>query len=128
MLRIENILYITNRDLVPMITCLNFSVSLFIIGLVGIVWNKRNFITVLICIELMFFSIGLNFVIFSVYTHNLSGEILTLLVITSAASETAIGLSILVVAYRLINGSLHIVFFNIFLLRLILIILYSLVL
>jgi len=57
----------------------------------------------LLCIELMFFSIGLNFVFFSIYTNNIVGQILTLLIVTTAAAETAIGLSLLVVAYRLVQ-------------------------
>jgi NADH-quinone oxidoreductase subunit K len=55
----------------------------------------------LLCIELMFFSISLNFIYFSIYGHTTVGQILALLVITTAAAETAVGLSLLVVAYRL---------------------------
>ena len=51
----------------------------------------------------MFFSISLNFIFFSVFLHNFLGQIFSLLVITSAATETAIGLSLLVTAYRLGN-------------------------
>ena len=83
---------------IPLIVLLNFSLFLFSIGLVGIVSSKKNFLILLLCIELMFFSISLNFVFFSVYLHNLLGQILCLLVVLSAASETAIGLSLLVTA------------------------------
>ena len=86
-----------------MIVCLNYTAFLFFLGLVGIIWNKRNFIIMLLCIELMFFSGGLNFIIFSVYFYNITGQVLALLVVTTAAAETAIGLSLLVIAYRLIN-------------------------
>jgi len=95
--------YIVIGDLIPLIVCLNFSTFLFISGLVGIVWNRRNFIIMLLCIELMFFSIGLNFIFFSVFTNNQMGQVFALLIISTAAAETAIGLSLLVVAYRLIN-------------------------
>ena len=91
------------RDIVPLIVCLNFSFFLFFIGLVGIVFNKRNFLIMLLCIELMFFSISLNFIFFSVSTYNTLGQVYALLVVTTAAAETAIGLSLLVVAYRLGN-------------------------
>lgn len=86
---------------VPLIVLLNFSFILFTIGLVGIVWNKKNFLILLLCIELMFFSISLNFIFFSVFLHNPLGQILCLLVVTSAAAETAVGLSLLVTASRL---------------------------
>ena len=52
---------------------------------------------------MMFFAISLNFIFFSVYLHNSLGQILCLLVVTSAAAETAIGLSLLVTACRLGN-------------------------
>nr|QFP99040.1 NADH dehydrogenase subunit 4L [Rhizaria sp.] len=87
----------------PLIILLNFSFILFAIGLVGIVWNKKNFLVLLLCIELMFFSISLNFIFFSIYLYNFLGQIFCLLVVTSAASETAIGLSLLVTACRLGN-------------------------
>jgi NADH-quinone oxidoreductase subunit K len=57
----------------------------------------------ILCIELMFFSICLNFIFFSIYTYNIVGQILALFVITTAASETAVGLSLLVISYRLSN-------------------------
>jgi NADH:ubiquinone oxidoreductase subunit K len=50
---------------------------------------------------MMFFSISLNFIFFSVYLHNSLGQILCLLVVTSAAAETAIGLTLLLTASRL---------------------------
>jgi NADH-quinone oxidoreductase subunit K len=49
----------------------------------------------------MFFSISLNFIFFSIYSHNTLGQVFCLLVVTSAAAETAIGLSLLITAYRL---------------------------
>ena len=97
---LKNLFYL-HRDIVPLIACLNFSSILFIVGLVGIVWNKRNFLIMLLCIELMFFSISLNFIFLSIYTYNILGQIYALLIVTTAAAETAIGLSLLVVAYRL---------------------------
>jgi len=51
----------------------------------------------------MFFAISMNFIFFSVYTQNSLGQIFCLLIVTSAAAETAIGLSLLVIACRLGN-------------------------
>jgi NADH-quinone oxidoreductase subunit K len=97
------VVFLLNVKQVPLIVLLNFSFILFSIGLVGIIWNKKNFLTLILCIEMMFFSISLNFIFFSVYLYNSLGQILCLLVVTSAAAETAIGLSLLVTAYRLGN-------------------------
>jgi len=55
----------------------------------------------ILCIELTLFSVSLNFIIFSIYTCNGIGQVLALLIITVAAADTAIGLSLLIVAYRL---------------------------
>jgi NADH-quinone oxidoreductase subunit K len=57
----------------------------------------------IICIELMFFSIGMLFVIFSLLGNNNMGQLYMLLIITTAACETAIGVSLLVVAHRLLH-------------------------
>jgi len=92
-----------NRDIIPLIACLNFSLILFTLGLVGITWNKRNLLIMLLCIELMFFSISLNFIFFSIYTYNDLGQILALFIVTTAAAETAVGLSLLIISYRLSN-------------------------
>lgn len=56
------------------------------------------------CIEVVLFSIDINFVIFSVYLDDIVGQVFALFVITVAASESAIGLAIVVVYYRLINN------------------------
>jgi len=86
---------------ISLIVLLNFTFILFSIGLVGIVWNKKNFLILLLCVELMFFSVSLNFIFFSIYAYNILGQLFCLLVVTSAAAETAIGLSLLIIAYRL---------------------------
>lgn len=49
----------------------------------------------------MFFSVSLNFALLSVYTYNGFGQVMALMIITTAASETAVGLSLLVVSHRL---------------------------
>lgn len=73
---------------------------LFTIGVVGIFVNRRNIIVILMAIELMLLAVNINFVAFSVYQHNLIGQIFTMIVLTVAAAEAAIGLAILVVYFR----------------------------
>jgi NADH:ubiquinone oxidoreductase subunit K len=89
------------QEKLPIILCLDFSFMLFIIGLIGIIWNRRNFIIMLICLELVYFSISLNFLFFSIYGGTNSGQIYAMLIIATVAAETAIGLSLLVILYRL---------------------------
>ena len=53
------------------------------------------------CIEVVLFSIDINFVIFSVYLDDICGQVFALFILTVAASESAIGLAIVLVYYRL---------------------------
>jgi len=73
---------------------------LFTIGVIGIFVNRRNIIVILMAIELMLLAVNINFVAFSVYQHNLIGQVFTMIVLTVAAAEAAIGLAILVVYFR----------------------------
>lgn len=76
------------------------SALLFTIGVLGFFVNRRNVIILLMSIELILLSININFVAFSVYLHDLVGQIFTLFILTVAAAEAAIGLAILVVYFR----------------------------
>ena len=73
---------------------------LFVTGICGIFLNRKNIITILMSIELMLLAVNINFVAFSVQLHDLTGQIFTMLVLTVAAAEAAIGLAILVVFFR----------------------------
>jgi NADH-quinone oxidoreductase subunit K len=77
------------------------STLLFFVGLFGIVLNRKNILIVLMSIELMLLAINLNFVIFSNSIDDIMGQVFALLILTVAAAESAIGLAILVVYYRL---------------------------
>ena len=77
------------------------STILFFIGLFGIVLNRKNILIVLMSIELMLLAINFNFVIFSNSLDDIIGQVFALLVLTVAAAESAIGLAILVIYYRL---------------------------
>ncbi len=73
---------------------------LFTIGVVGIFINRRNVIVILMAIELILLAVNINFVAFSVFQHNMIGQVFTMIVLTIAAAEAAIGLAILVVYLR----------------------------
>ncbi len=73
---------------------------LFTIGVLGIFVNRKNVIVILMSIELMLLAVNINFVAFSVYLNNLVGQVFTMIVLTVAAAEAAIGLAILVVYFR----------------------------
>ena len=87
------------------------STILFFIGLFGIVLNRKNILIVLMSIELMLLAINLNFVIFSNSLDDIIGQVFALLVLTVAAAESAIGLALLVVYYR-VRGTIAVEFIN----------------
>lgn len=75
--------------------------SLFLVGLWGIFISRKNFIVILMSIELMLLAINLNFISFSFAIDDLFGALFALFVLTVAAAESAIGLAILILYYRL---------------------------
>jgi NADH-quinone oxidoreductase subunit K len=80
------------------------SVTLFIIGLVGFLANRKNILLLLLALEIMLLAVNLNFVVFSVFLDDLLGQLFTLIVLTVAAAESALGLAILIVYYRVRGG------------------------
>jgi NADH-quinone oxidoreductase subunit K len=87
------------------------SFFLFIMGLVGISSNKRNILILMLSIEIILLASVLNFISFSVLFQDPNGQIYALLVITLAACESAIGLGLLVSAYR-VKKTVGFPFFN----------------
>lgn len=82
---------------------LNINILLFLIGVFGLVLNRKNVLITIMSIELLLLSVNLNFIIFSVYLDDILGQIFVLFILTIAATESAIGLSILTVYYKLKN-------------------------
>ena len=73
---------------------------LFSVSIAGIFLNRKNIIIILMSIELMLLAVNINFVAFSHYLGDLSGQIFVFFILTVAAAEAAIGLAILVVLFR----------------------------
>lgn len=73
---------------------------LFSISVAGIFLNRKNVILLLMCIELLLLSANFNFVAFSRYLGDISGQIFVFFILTVAAAEAAVGLAILVVLFR----------------------------
>lgn len=62
--------------------------------------SRINFIIILMSIELLLFAININFVTFSIYLVDMVGIVIALFILTIAAAESAIGLAVLIVYYR----------------------------
>lgn len=86
--------------MIPLTHILGLSALLFSIGVAGIYINRKNVIILLMCIELILLAVNTNFVAFSRFLQNQTGEVFVFFVLTVAAAEAAIGLAILVVLFR----------------------------
>jgi NADH:ubiquinone oxidoreductase subunit K len=87
------------------------SLILFLLGIWGIFLNRKNILVMLMSIELMLLAVNFNLIVFSVYLDDIMGQIFALLVLTGAAAESAIGLALLVVYYR-VRGTISVEFIN----------------
>jgi len=76
------------------------SAVLFCVSVAGIFLNRKNLIIILMCIELMLLAVNLNFIAFSHFNADMTGQIFVFFILTVAAAEAAIGLAILVVLFR----------------------------
>ena len=73
---------------------------IFSLGTLGIFLNRKNVIVILMSVELILLAVNINLVSFSIFLQDITGQIFTMLILTVAAAEAAIGLAIIVVYYR----------------------------
>jgi NADH-quinone oxidoreductase subunit K len=95
----QNFMLTININFILSLTCI-----VFFIGLLGIILNRKNILTIIMSIELLLLAVNLNFAAFSIYLDDIVGQIFVLFVLTIAATESAIGLAIITVFYRLKNS------------------------
>lgn len=73
---------------------------IFIIGVLGLILNKRNILIIILAIELMLLSSNLGFILCSILFDDIWGQVVALYILTVAAAESAIGLSILLIYFE----------------------------
>lgn len=73
----------------------------FLMGALGTFQNRRNFLIMILCIEVMLLSVNLVFLTGSVTVDDLNGQLMALWVLTAAAAETALGQALCVLYFRL---------------------------
>jgi NADH:ubiquinone oxidoreductase subunit K len=88
-----------------MLLILYFSILLLLVGIIGLYLTRKHAIMMLISLELLILSVNINFIVSSIYLDDLLGIIYSLINLTSAASESAIGLALLIIYYR-VKGSI----------------------
>lgn len=86
---------------------LTVNLIIFLIGLSGLIINRRNILITIMAIELMLLAINLNLIVFSVYLDDILGQLFVLFILTVAATESAIGLAILVVCHK-VQGTISV--------------------
>jgi NADH-quinone oxidoreductase subunit K len=84
---------------VPLSYYLVLSGIVFLTGVIGVLL-RRNIIIILLSIELMLNATNINFVAFSQYLHDITGQVFVFFALTVAAAEVAVGLAIIIALYR----------------------------
>jgi NADH-quinone oxidoreductase subunit K len=79
---------------------LSLGAIIFFLGTIGIFLNRKNVIVILMSIELILLAVNINLISFSIFSGDIVGQIFTMLILTVAAAEAAIGLAIIVIYYR----------------------------
>jgi NADH-quinone oxidoreductase subunit K len=86
--------------MISIFDCLFFSVILFFIGIIGVIVNRKNIITLLLCIELLLLAINTSFITFAYFKGDILGQVFVLFVLAVSAVEASIGLAIIVTLFR----------------------------
>jgi len=76
------------------------AIIVFAIGVAGLLLNRKNIINLLMSVELMLLAANINLVAFSRFLGDTTGQIISIIILTIAAAEAAIGLAIIVAYYR----------------------------
>lgn len=79
---------------------LTTTIILFLVGVSGMFLHRKSIIIMIMSVELMLLAVNLNWILFSVFLDDIVGQIMSFFILTVAAAESAIGLGILVVYYR----------------------------
>lgn len=90
---------------------IHIALTVLVLGIWNVYVLRKNIITIIIAVELILLAINLNFIVFSIYLNDIAGQIFALLILTVAAAESAIGLAILVIYYR-ITGLISVDYVN----------------
>lgn len=76
------------------------AISIFAIGMCGVFLSRRNILLLLMSIELMLLSINYNYLTFSLFLDDLEGQMFSLFILAIAASESALGLALVISYYK----------------------------
>ena len=77
-----------------------YSLIIFIIALIGLLVSRKNFILILICLELMFVGVNINLAMSGIFFDDITPHIFFMFTLLIAACEASVGLGLLVAYYR----------------------------
>jgi NADH-quinone oxidoreductase subunit K len=80
---------------------------LFFVGFGGVLFNRRSIIAIIICVELLLLAVNLQLAFSSFVLDDILGYAFSLFILSCAAAESAIGLSILVGYYK-VRGNISV--------------------
>jgi NADH-ubiquinone oxidoreductase chain 4L len=80
---------------------MSLTLIIFVIGILGFIFNRKNIILMLISLEVMLLAITFLILINSFNIDDIIGQTYGIYIIVIAGAESAIGLAILVAFYRL---------------------------
>jgi NADH-quinone oxidoreductase subunit K len=76
------------------------SILLFALGMCGVFLSRKNVILTIMSLEIMLLAVNFNLLFFSTYLDDVIGHMFILFVLTVGASESAIGLSLVIAYYK----------------------------
>ena len=83
-----------------MLLSFSLSIALFLIGICGVFLSRTNIMVVIMSLELMLLSVSILCVFSSLFLDDLIGQLFTLFILTVGASESAVGLALVVCYYH----------------------------
>ena len=90
--------------MIPISYYLILSTIIFTLSIAGIFINRKNILLLLMSIELMLLSVNTNFIVFSHFSNDITGQVFVFFILAVAAAESAIGLAIIVSLFRIRNS------------------------
>ena len=79
---------------------LSVNLYIFFLGVLGVLTNRRHFLVIIVCIEMLLLSINMSFLLLSLQLDDTLGQLFSFFVLTVAAAESSIGLAIIILYYK----------------------------
>lgn len=83
---------------------ISFNFLLFILGSLGIVFNRKTILNTIMSIELVLLSLNLNFIVYSNYLDDMYGQVVCMFILCIAACESSIGIALIILHFRIRNN------------------------